>query len=123
MLNFDQKTPIYQQLAESIRQDILSGALPEEQAIPSIRKISGEYSLNPQTVLNATQLLIQEDLLEKRRGLGLFVQKNAQTKLKKVAYERFKDETIQTLVEEAQLLAITKSDLIHLIKNTYGEEV
>ncbi|NQV16569.1 GntR family transcriptional regulator, partial [bacterium] len=74
-MNFDQKTPIYQQLAESIRQDILSGALQEEEAIPSVRQISVDYSLNPQTVLNATQLLIQEGLLEKRRGLGLFVQK------------------------------------------------
>jgi len=122
-MNFDQKTPIYQQLAGSIRQDILSGALSEENAIPSIRQISSEYSLNPQTVLNATQLLIQEGLLEKRRGLGLFVQKNARTQLNKVASERFKGETIQALIEEAQLLSISKSDLINLIQTNYGEEV
>ena len=122
-MNFDQKTPIYQQLAESIRQDILSGALQEENAIPSIRQISSEYSLNPQTVLNATQLLIQEGLLEKRRGLGLFVQKNAPKQLNKIACERFKHETIQALVEEAQLLSITEQDLIKLIKQNYGGEV
>ncbi len=122
-MNFDQKTPIYQQLAESIRQDILSGALPEETAIPSIRQISSEYSLNPQTVLNATQLLIQEGLLEKRRGLGLFVEKKAQKQLNKSASERFKSETIQSLVEEARLLAISKTDLIDLIQINYGEEV
>ena len=122
-MNFDQKTPIYQQLAESIRQDILSGALQEEEAIPSVRQISVDYSLNPQTVLNATQLLIQEGLLEKRRGLGLFVQKQARKELNQSASERFKNETIQALVEEAQLLSISRSDLIDLIQKTYGEDV
>lgn len=122
-MNFDQKTPIYQQLAESIRQDILSGALQEEEAIPSVRQISVDYSLNPQTVLNATQLLIQEGLLEKRRGLGLFVQKQACKQLNQSASERFKNETILALVEEAQLLSISRKDLIDLIQKSYGEDV
>ena len=122
-MNFDQKTPIYQQLAESIRQDILSGALPAETAIPSVRQISVEYGLNPQTVLNATQLLIQEGLLEKRRGLGMFVQKSARKQLNHSASDRFKNETILALVQEAQLLSISQSDLIKLIQKNYGEEV
>ncbi|MBC8192182.1 MAG: GntR family transcriptional regulator [FCB group bacterium] len=122
-MNFDQKTPIYQQLAESIRQDILSGALPAETAIPSVRQISVEYGLNPQTVLNATQLLIQEGLLEKRRGLGMFVQKSARKQLSQSASDRFKNETILALVQEAQLLSISQSDLIKLIQKNYGEEI
>ncbi|MCF6239363.1 MAG: GntR family transcriptional regulator [Candidatus Marinimicrobia bacterium] len=122
-MNFDQKTPIYQQLAESIRQDILAGALREGNAIPSIRQISSAYSLNPQTVLNATQLLIQEGLLEKRRGLGLFVQQNAPKQLNRIACDRFKNETVQALVDEAQLLSISQDDLIDLIQKTYGEDV
>ena len=122
-MNFDQKTPIYQQLAESIRQDILTGALKEENAIPSVRQISVEYGLNPQTVLNATQLLIQEGLLEKRRGLGMFVQKQARKQLNTSASERFRNETVQALVEEAQLLSISREDLVELIQKTYGEEV
>ncbi|NQV15660.1 GntR family transcriptional regulator, partial [bacterium] len=111
-----------QQLAESIRQDILAGSLPAETAIPSVRQISVEYGLNPQTVLNATQLLIQEGLLEKRRGLGMFVQINARKQLNQSASERFKNETIQALVEEAHLLSISKADLIKLIHKNYGEE-
>ncbi|MBC8377170.1 MAG: GntR family transcriptional regulator [FCB group bacterium] len=122
-MNFDQKTPIYQQLAESIRQDILSGALPAETAIPSVRQISVEYGLNPQTVLNATQLLIQEGLLEKRRGLGMFVQSSARKQLNRSASDRFKNETIQALVQEAQLLSISQADLIKLIQKNYGEVV
>ena len=122
-MNFDQKTPIYQQLAESIRQDILSGALPAEMAIPSVRQISVEYGLNPQTVLNATQLLIQEGLLEKRRGLGMFVQKSARKQLNVSASDRFKNETILALVQEAQLLSISESDLIELIQKNYAEIV
>lgn len=122
-MNFDQKTPIYQQLAESIRQDILSGALQEDHAIPSVRQISVEHGLNPQTVLNATQLLIQEGLLEKRRGLGLFVKTDAHKQLNQSACDRFKNETIQALVGEARLLSISSKDLIELIQQNYGEEV
>jgi len=122
-MNFDQKTPIYQQLAESIRQDILSGALPAEMAIPSVRQISVEVGLNPQTVLNATQLLIQEGLLEKRRGLGMFVQKSARKQLNVSASDRFKNETIIALVQEAQLLSISEADLIELIQKNYAEVV
>ena len=122
MINFDQKTPIYQQLADSIRQDILSGALKEGEAIPSVRQISVDYGLNPQTVLNATQLLIQEGLLEKRRGLGMFVQQSARKQLNSAASERFKNETIQLLVREAQLLNITQKELIHLIQKQYEED-
>ena len=121
-MEFDQKTPIYQQLAESIRQDILSGALKEEQAIPSVRQISVEYGLNPQTVLNATQLLIQEGLLEKKRGLGMFVKANAHHQLNRSACEHFKSETIRSLVEEARLLDIKKDELLELIQNSYGED-
>ena len=122
-MNFDQKTPIYQQLADTIRQDILTGALKEETAIPSVRQISVEYGLNPQTVLNATQLLIQEGLLEKRRGLGMFVQKQARKQLNQSASDRFRNETVQALVEEAQMLSITQEALIELIQQTYGEDV
>jgi len=122
-MNFDQKTPIYQQLAETIRQDILSGALVAEEAIPSVRQISVEYGLNPQTVLNATQLLIQEGLLEKKRGLGMFVHRDARKQLSESACQRFKKETIQSLVQEAQLLAISKQDLMDMIDKTYGEDV
>ena len=122
-MNFDQKTPIYQQLADSIRQDILTGSLAAETAIPSVRQISVEYGLNPQTVLNATQILIQEGLLEKRRGLGMFVQKSARKQLNLSASERFKNETIQALVQEAQMLSISRDDLIELIHSKYGEEI
>lgn len=123
MLNFDQKSPIYQQLADSIRQDILAGSLKAEQPIPSVRQISVEYGLNPQTVLNATQLLIQEGLLEKRRGLGMFVRVNAHKQLSQAACERFKNETIQAVVQEARLLDISKMDLMDLIQKSYGEDV
>lgn len=122
MINFDQKTPIYQQLAEIIRADILAGALKADEAIPSVRQISLEYGLNPQTVLNATQILIQEGLLEKRRGLGMFVRPDARKQLYSKASDRIKNERIQALVDEARILNISKEQLIELIEKTYGEE-
>jgi len=122
-MNFDQKTPIYLQLAGIIRQDIRTGALQEEAAIPSVRRISAQYGLNPQTVLNATQLLIQEDLLEKQRGLGLFVRKGARARLNQAAGDYFRSHGIAALVREAKLLGITETELISLIKQNYKEEV
>ena len=121
-MKFDQKTPIYLQLAEIIRQDILSGALREEEMIPSVRKISLQYELNPQTVLNATQMLIQEGLLEKRRGLGLFVLRGARKLLNQAACDRFRHQSIQSMVKEARLLGISKQELIKLIGENYKEE-
>jgi DNA-binding transcriptional regulator YhcF (GntR family) len=121
-MNFDQKTPIYLQLAEMIRQDILSGALQEEQMIPSVRKISIQYELNPQTVLNATQLLIQEGLLEKRRGLGLFVLRGARNLLNQAACDRFRHQSVPDLVKEARILDISKQELIALVRENYKED-
>jgi len=61
--------------------------------------------------------------LEKRRGLGMFVQKSARKQLNQSASERFKNETIQALVQEAQMLSISRDDLIELIQSNYGEEL
>ena len=122
MIEFDQKTPIYLQLAQYIRVAILAGDLLEEEAIPSVRQLSVEQSLNPQTVLNATQLLIQENLLEKRRGLGYFVKPGAREQLRRMSLLQFQTETIPQLVKEAQNLGIDASDLAAMITQAFGKE-
>ncbi len=68
MISFGNETPIYLQVAQMIRDAIVAGDLPEGEAIPSVRQLSVEQGLNPQTVLNATRLLLDEGILEKRRG-------------------------------------------------------
>jgi len=105
-----------------IREAIMAGDIEEGKSIPSVREISVEHSLNPQTVLNATQVLINEGLLEKRRGLGMFVQEGARKKLLQSELNHFKDDEVPALVNRARLLGIQKPELIEIVDDTYEEE-
>ena len=73
-------SPIYLQLRGKVLQGILNGSLPEGEAVPSVRQVAAEEKINPITVSKAYQMLVDEELLEKRRGLGLFVQPGARDK-------------------------------------------
>lgn len=78
MTQWDQSQPIYLQLRQLVARQILVGALPEGEAIPSVRQVSADERINPLTVTKAYQLLVDAGLLEKRRGLGMFVLAGAQ---------------------------------------------
>ena len=121
-IEFDNDRPIYLQIADMIREAIMAGDIEEGKSIPSVREISVEHSLNPQTVLNATQVLINEGLLEKRRGLGMFVQEGARKKLLQSELNHFKDDEVPALVNRARLLGIQKPELIEIVDDTYDEE-
>ncbi|MBD3274104.1 MAG: GntR family transcriptional regulator [Candidatus Marinimicrobia bacterium] len=121
-IEFDNDRPIYLQIADMIREAIMAGDIEEGNSIPSVREISVEHSLNPQTVLNATQVLINEGLLEKRRGLGMFVQEGARKKLLQSELNHFKEDEVPALVSRARLLGIQKPELIEIVDDTYEEE-
>lgn len=121
-IEFDTQTPIYLQISEMLRQAILAGDIKEGEPIPSVRQISVEQNLNPQTVLNATQMLINEDLIEKRRGLGMYVQKGAREKLQRDEMRTFKNSELPTLISRAKLLGISKQELIKIIDKNFEEE-
>jgi len=80
MHKWDDTTPIYLQLRSTVVQRILKGSLIEGEAVPSVRQVSAAEKINPLTVSKAYQMLVEENLLEKRRGLGMFVQPGAQAK-------------------------------------------
>lgn len=120
-LIFDHKTPIYLQVARMIREAVLSGDLPEGKAIPSVRQISVEQELNPQTVLNATRLLLDEGILEKRRGIGVFVKEGARAALMRRELEIFKKEEIPVLVSRARLLGLSSKITLGLVKEKFEE--
>lgn len=73
MQDWDESTPIYLQLRSRVVRSILSGSLPEGEAVPSVRQVAAVEKINPLTISKAYQLLVDEGLLEKRRGLGMFV--------------------------------------------------
>jgi GntR family transcriptional regulator len=118
-INFDSTKAIYLQLADLIRESIMSGALKSGEAIPSVRQLSAEYRLNPQTILNATQLLVNEGLLEKQRGKGYFVTAPAQDVLKESGVIHFEDETLPDMIKQAKMLGIKKEQLCKLIEEKY----
>ncbi len=87
--NWDDSQPIYRQLRDRVVAMMLEGVLKEGEAIPSVRQVATEYRLNPLTVLKAYQQLADEGLVEKRRGLGMFVAPGASAALMKDERARF----------------------------------
>jgi GntR family transcriptional regulator len=86
---WDESQPIYRQLRDRVVAMMLEGTLKEGEALPSVRQVATEYRLNPLTVLKAYQQLADEGLVEKRRGLGMFVAPGASAALMKDERERF----------------------------------
>lgn len=120
-IDFDSDTPIYLQIAEMIKAAILAGDIQEGEAIPSVRQMSVEHNLNPQTVLNATQLLLNDNLIEKKRGLGMFVTDGARSQLQKNESERFKQQEIPGIIDRAKLLDISKDELLQIVEESFEE--
>jgi DNA-binding transcriptional regulator YhcF (GntR family) len=77
MNNWDDSTPIYLQLRAKVVHHILTGTLVEGQSVPSVRQVAAAEKINPLTISKAYQLLVDEGLLEKRRGLGMYVSAGA----------------------------------------------
>ena len=121
-INFDHRTPIYLQVARMIRDSVVSGDLPEEGPIPSIRQVSAEHGLNPQTVLNATHLLVEEGILEKRRGVGIFVKRGAQEHLRQRELAELKQRYIPQLVNRARLVGLSARETVKLVRDNFREQ-
>jgi DNA-binding transcriptional regulator YhcF (GntR family) len=90
--NWNDSQPIYRQLRDRVVAMILEGVLGDGDPLPSVRNVAAEYRLNPLTVLKGYQQLVDEQLVEKRRGLGMFVIAGARRQLLKGERERFLDE-------------------------------
>lgn len=89
MPTWDDRLPIYQQLADQLAAQLLDGQPPEGQAMPSVRALAGQHLLNPLTVNRALQTLSDQGLLENRRGLGLYVTAGARQRLRAAERQRF----------------------------------
>ena len=118
-MKFDESTPIYLQIKGEIEKAIIYGSLEEEEAVPSIRIMAKQYRLNPQTVSNAISELLNEGILFKKRGIGMFVEKGAQKKLKAKTYDEFIEADLRKLVSKSRSLGVSKLDLVKLIEESY----
>ena len=111
MQTWDDRQPIYQQLADLLAAQLIDGDPPEGQAMPSVRSLAGRYLLNPLTVNRALQSLGDEGLLESRRGLGLFVTLGARERLRRAERERFLAHEWPRLRERLRRLGVGPGDL------------
>src|SRR5688572_7838549 len=104
--------PIYRQLRDRAVALILDGVLEEGDPLPSVRSVAAEYRVNPLTVLKAYQLLVDEELVEARRGLGMFIKPGARDLLLRDERERFLSEQWPRVQETIQRLGLTTEELL-----------
>src|SRR5881398_3611729 len=108
--------PIYRQLRDRVVAMILDGLLSEGDPLPSVRSVAAEYRVNPLTVLKAYQQLVGEELVETRRGLGMFVKAGARELLLKAERQKFLAEQWPRIAATIQRLGITPKELLKAAK-------
>jgi len=111
-VGWNDSTPIYRQLKERVVGMMLDGALQPGDALPSVRQIAAEYQLNPITVSKAYQELVDENLVEKRRGIGMYVTEGANEKLLASERERFVREEWPAMMERIRRLGLDVRQLL-----------
>lgn len=120
-MNFDESNhlPLFEQVAEQIEAAILSGAFPELSQIPSTTEISKQFQINPATVLKGMNLLVDKQIIEKKRGIGVFVKQGAKQIIQEEKRTYFFTQEISQLVVEAKRLDISLAELIEQIEGGY----
>ncbi|KAF5058265.1 GntR family transcriptional regulator [Acetobacterium wieringae] len=120
-INFEDERPIFVQIADGIEDAILTGAFEESGQIPSITELSVSYKINPATALKGISLLVDEGIIFKKRGVGMFVAPGAVSKLRDKRKELFFDHYIKKLIEEAKKLGITNEEILGMVERGYQE--
>lgn len=112
--------PIYRQLRDRVVAMILEGVLGDGDALPSVRNVAAEYRLNPLTVLKGYQELVDEGLVEKKRGRGMFVTDGARDRLLKDERARFLDKEWPLVKATINRLGLSAADLLATIEESGG---
>ncbi len=110
--NWDDNQPIYWQLRQRTVAAILDGSLDEGQPLPSVRQVAVDFQINPLTVSKAYQSLVDDNLVEKRRGVGMFVREGARRKLLESERRRFLEEEWPRIAERIEKLGLSIEDLV-----------
>ena len=112
----DDSRPIFVQIAELIENDILAGTLPEESQVPSTNEFAAFHRINPATAGKGVNLLVDEGILYKRRGIGMFVATGARERLVSKRREQFQTQYVRPLVTEAAKLGVSGAALVDMIR-------
>ncbi|PKN73139.1 MAG: GntR family transcriptional regulator [Candidatus Cloacimonetes bacterium HGW-Cloacimonetes-3] len=120
MKMFNEDSPLYLQLRKHIEELILSGVLCDNDAMPSLRNMAKDYSLNPITVSNAIGALVDEAILYKKRGVGIYVSPGARKLIISTRSKDFITETLQPTILMAKQLDLPKQQITTIIDTIYG---
>ncbi|MGF7058384.1 GntR family transcriptional regulator [Brassicibacter mesophilus] len=111
---------IYIQIAEKIENDILNNNLAENEQVPSTNQFSQIFQINPATAAKGINILVDEGILYKKRGIGMFVSEGAKEMILKKRQKIFFDQTIPEIILESERLEITREELLESIRNYNG---
>ncbi|MBU7316193.1 GntR family transcriptional regulator [Paenibacillus oleatilyticus] len=120
MTLIDDSRPIFVQIAERIENDIIEGGMPEESQVPSTNQFAAFYQINPATAAKGVNLLVDQGILYKKRGIGMFVAAGARAQLMEKRREQFFEQYVVTMIREAEKLGITSDQLMDMIRRGDG---
>ena len=113
---FDDRTPIYRQIAAQLKADVVSGALDGDEQVMSTNQYAAYYRINPATVAKAFQQLVDEQVLYKKRGIGMFVSPTARDALRAQRRETFFSDLVDPMVAEAEAVGIPLDEVVARIQ-------
>ncbi|RYD15421.1 MAG: GntR family transcriptional regulator [Lysobacteraceae bacterium] len=119
-ITWNDSTPIYRQLRDRVVAMILDGVLKQGDPLPSVRQVAGDFQINPITVSKAYQELVDENLVEKRRGLGMYVTEGARAALLESERERFLREEWPALHARLARLGLDLAELMRAPRQEEG---
>jgi len=112
----NENRPIFVQIAERIENDIIAGELAEETQVPSTNQFASFYQINPATAAKGVNLLVDQGILYKKRGLGMYVAPGARAKLLEKRREQFFEQYVVPMLQEAEKLGITMEHVTEMIQ-------
>ena len=116
-LELNDHEPIFIQISKAIEDEILCDSIKEGMQVPSTTELSKFYKINPATVLKGVNILVDKEILFKKRGIGMFVSKGAKEIIKNGRKENFKEVYLKDLIGEANKIGITKEELLDMISD------
>ena len=116
-LELNDHEPIFIQISKAIEDEILCDSIKEGMQVPSTTELSKFYKINPATVLKGVNIVVDKEILFKKRGIGMFVSKGAKEIIKNGRKENFKEVYLKDLIGEAKKLGITKEELLDMISD------
>ncbi|MFI7547375.1 GntR family transcriptional regulator [Actinoplanes sp. NPDC049599] len=113
---FDDRSPIYLQIANGIKDEVVSGTLKEDEQVMSTNQYAAFYRINPATAAKGFAQLVDEGVLYKKRGIGMFVSPDARARLRNQRRERFFADVVDPMLAEARMVGVEVDEIVAYLK-------